>query len=60
MLTAKEHVVRRGGRESYPFTDNTTRLLDALYSGPLRRLSVERIVVYSSSLGGFLSYPCDS
>lgn len=30
--------------ESYPFTDNTTRLLDALYSGPLRVLSVERLL----------------
>ena len=34
---------RRKRGESYPFTDNATCLLDALYSGPLRLLSVERL-----------------
>lgn len=47
-MTAREHAfffffIREKG-ESYPFTDNTTRLLDVLYSGPLRVLSVERLL----------------
>lgn len=30
--------------ESYPFTDNTTRLLDVLYSAPLRVPAVKRLL----------------
>ncbi len=30
--------------ESYSFTDNTARLQDVLYSGPLRVLSAERLL----------------
>lgn len=45
MVTAREHVffIQEKG-ESYPFTDNTTCLLDVLYSGPLGVLSVDRLL----------------
>ena len=54
IVTAREHVffIREKG-ESDPFTDNTTCLLDVLYSGPSGVLSAERLLCVSPLLVDF-------
>lgn len=58
ILTAREHssFIQEKG-ESYPFTDNTTRLLDVLYSGPLRVVSVVRLLCVPPLLVDFFLSP---
>lgn len=56
-LTVREHVLfiqERG--ESFCFTDNTTCLLDVLYSSPSGVLSADVLLCVPSLVGGFLSF----